>query len=91
MFYFDDSLIMNNFRCFYHEAYLEGVFKPNMKLFSFRMEDVKGRELLRVIEQFSWIADITMMDYFVDDVWQKLPSSWREFLKDMQVQQFFSR
>ncbi|PAV74100.1 hypothetical protein WR25_22593 [Diploscapter pachys] len=49
-----------------------------------RMKDVERQELLRVIEQFSWIADITMMDYFVDDVWKKLPSSWREFLKDMQ-------
>ncbi len=38
---------------------------------------------LRVLEQFQWLLDCYVLDFFVDDHWSRIPASWRDALAKM--------
>ncbi|VDM75393.1 unnamed protein product [Strongylus vulgaris] len=37
-----------------------------------------------VLEKYSWLIDSYMINYFVDDMWNKLPYSWRLVLENIE-------
>ncbi|XP_063221430.1 methyltransferase-like protein 25B [Bacillus rossius redtenbacheri] len=39
---------------------------------------------LKTVEYYKWLLDSFVLDYFVDDHWAKLPSTWRETLNNVE-------
>lgn len=35
---------------------------------------------INIVEQYKWLIDSYVLDFFVDEHWSKLPSSWKSFL-----------
>uniref|UniRef100_A0A2A4JAH1 Methyltransferase domain-containing protein n=1 Tax=Heliothis virescens TaxID=7102 RepID=A0A2A4JAH1_HELVI len=56
---------------------------------SSKMENIKSNlEMsLKVIRMYDWLLDLYVLDFFVDDHWNKLPSTWRETFEHMDPQQ----
>ncbi|VDK75529.1 unnamed protein product [Anisakis simplex] len=44
----------------------------------------------RLLEQYGWIADLYMIDFFVDDHWTRLPSSWRNCFDNFDAISWFN-
>lgn len=42
---------------------------------------------LNVIRKFDWLLDLYVLDFFVDDHWNKLPASWKENFRNLDPQQ----
>ncbi|XP_075976803.1 methyltransferase-like protein 25B [Anticarsia gemmatalis] len=41
---------------------------------------------LKVIRMYDWLLDLYVLDFFVDDHWEKLPKTWRDSFRDMDPQ-----
>ncbi|PZC81383.1 hypothetical protein B5X24_HaOG212835 [Helicoverpa armigera] len=42
---------------------------------------------LKVIRMYDWLLDLYVLDFFVDDHWNKLPNTWRKTFEHMDPQQ----
>lgn len=36
-------------------------------------------DVVRVVDSFGWLSNLYIIDYFVDNHWNLLPASWREY------------
>ncbi|XP_047025222.1 methyltransferase-like protein 25B [Helicoverpa zea] len=54
-----------------------------------KIENVKSNlEMsLKVIRMYDWLLDLYVLDFFVDDHWNKLPSTWRKTFEHMDPQE----
>uniref|UniRef100_A0A2R5L8G1 Putative rrna adenine n-6-methyltransferase n=1 Tax=Ornithodoros turicata TaxID=34597 RepID=A0A2R5L8G1_9ACAR len=41
--------------------------------------------LVKFLSEYRWLTDAYVLDYFVENHWQKLPSSWQNVLKDIEL------
>ena len=38
-------------------------------------------QCLKLLENFAWLLDCYVLDFFVDEHWRKIPQSWQETLR----------
>ncbi|CAB3256270.1 unnamed protein product [Arctia plantaginis] len=41
---------------------------------------------LKVLRMYDWLLDFYVLDFFVDNHWEKLPKSWRDSFKNIDIQ-----